>query len=264
MPEEEKIMEIDVNLIDEPPVLLHPETDIQYLEELAQSIKQSGLLNPIIVRPKGSRYQLVAGYRRWLACKKFGIPKIKARVVYMDDKEALLSSAIENIQRTDNDPIAEAKLYHKLVYEQGMSPKEVAEKVGKSVGYIEARLDLLTMPETIQQLVKEGKLQLGVIPLLKKIDDEEQRVLLASDIAHRGYTIKEATILIDSFLKYRDEMKEAEPEKVLEKAHETPLATCEWCKKPKPVTTFRSIAVCDDCYKELIYLWVKSRKTEEE
>jgi len=256
----EEIREIDVNLIDEPPILLHPETDIAYLEELAQSIRESGLLNPIIVRPKNGRYELVAGYRRWLACKKFGIPKIKARIVYMDDKEALISSAIENIQRTDQDPIAEAKLFRKLVYEHGMAPKEVAEKVGKSVNYVESRLELLEMPEEVQELVKAGKLQLGVVPLLNKIPNEQERLLVASDIAHRGYTVQEAKLLIDSYLKYKEAQPEKPPEEALEKAKEVPLATCEWCKQERPVNIFRQVAMCDDCYKELIYLWVSAKK----
>jgi ParB family chromosome partitioning protein len=256
---EEKIMEIDVNLIDEPMVLLHPEEDLAYLEELAQSIKEHGLLNPIIVRPKGNRYELIAGYRRWLACKKFGIPKIKARVVYFSDTEALLSTAIENIQRTDLDPIQEGKLYYKLIYEQGQDIKEVAKKVGKSISYIEARLKVLEMPQEIQDLVRAKKLQLGVIPLLTKISKTEDRILVASDIAHRGYTVKDAEYFVNAFLKYSQTMKEASKQEIIEKAHQIPIAECPFCHQEKKVTTFRQLTLCDECYNHLIYLYEKEK-----
>jgi len=120
----------------------------------------------------------------------------------------------------------------------------------------------LEMPEEIQQLVKARKLQLGVVPLLKRIANEREQIMLASDIAHRGYTVQEAKFLIDSYLKYREAEPEKPKEEVLEKAREIPLATCEWCKQEKPVTTFRQVAICDDCYKELIYLWVSAKKRE--
>lgn len=256
---EEKIIDIDVNLIDEPEILLHPEPDLNYLEELATSIKSQGLLNPIIVRPKGERYQLIAGYSRWLACKKFGINKIKARVVYFDDKTALLSSAVENIQRTDLDPIQEGKLYYKLIYEQGMEIKEVANKVGKSVGYIEARLKLLEMPEEIQELARSRQLQLGVIPLLARIQNRDDMLLVAGDIARRGYTIKEAEFFINQFIKFAKEMRDKPKEEILEKAREPPSVVCEFCKKEKPITTFRQLALCDDCFKHIIFLTEKEK-----
>jgi len=253
----EEIREIDINLIDKPEILLHPETDLKTLEELASSIREQGLINPIVIRPKGSRYQLVAGYRRYLACKKFGITTIMARIIYMNDAQALLTSATENIQRKDLDPIAEGKLYLRLIEELGIGTKEVGEKVGKSESYVRARLALLDQPKEIQELARGGKLKLGIVPYLSKVKDLEERIMVAGDIAKRGYTIESAKYVINAFLEIRKKMKERKPQEALKKAREEPLGTCEWCKEKRKVRWFRRIVVCDGCYRRLIFLWEK-------
>jgi len=256
----ETLKEIPVDLIDEPEILLHPSPDIAGLEELAKSIKEHQLIEPIVVRPKGDRYQIVTGYRRYLAHKKFGIPKVLARILPLDDKNSLLSTAVENIQRTDIDVIEEGKLYRSLIYEHGISLQEVASKLGKSVGYIESRIQLLDMPEEIQELCRRRELQLGVVPLLRKIERDEEKILVGSDIARRGYTVESAKYLIESFIKYRATMEEASSEEVLEKAEEEPVATCEWCREERQLKLFRSLAICDDCYRYLMYLYERERR----
>jgi len=235
MAEKEQLLWIDVNLIDEPSILLHPNPDLAGLEELARSIQEQGQLQPIVVRPKGDRYEIVFGYRRYLACKKFGIPKVWAKISYMNDKSALIASAVENIQRSDQDVVAEGELFRRLIYEQGVDPHELATKLGKSIGYINSRIDLLGMPPAVQDLCKLKKLQLGVIPELKKIDLDEDKILVASDLARRGYTVEGAKHVIQAFIKYKKQMLEEKPEEVLEKAKEEPLAMCQWCKSDKKV-----------------------------
>jgi len=260
----ETLKEIPVDLIDEPEVLLHPYPDIAQLEELAKSIKEHQLIEPIVVRAKGDRYQIVTGYRRYLAHKKFGIPKVLARILPLDDKNSLLSTAVENIQRTDIDVIEEGKLYRQLIYEHGISLQEVASKLGKSTGYIESRIQLLGMPEDIQELCRERKLQLGVIPHLRKIEDDDEKVLVASDISRRGHTVETAKHLIESFLKYKKTMTEAKPEEVLEKAEEEPIVMCEWCRQERRLKLFRSLAICDDCFRFLMYLYERERLSKRE
>jgi len=258
----EQLKEIPIDLIDEPDVLLHPVTRLDELEELANSIKQQGLIEPIIVRQVGDKYKLVVGYRRYLACKKFGIPRILARILPLSERDSLLSTAVENIQRSDIDPVAEGMLYHKLIYEQSYPIEDVAKKLGKSIGYIESRLALLEMPEDIQTLVRRKELKLGILPHLRKVPKDSDKVLLASDFAKRGFTIESAKRIIDAFLKYKEEMKGEKSEKVLEKAEEEPTATCEWCRQDKKVRFFRSLAVCDECYRELIFLQEKYRREQ--
>jgi len=256
----DEIVWLSVDQIDPPEILLHPETDISELEELAQSIRAQGLINPITVRARKGRWQVVTGYRRWLACKKFGIPDIPACVMEMGERGALLATATENIQRTDLDPIEEGKLYQRLVNDHSLSPAKIAEQLGRSESYINARIDLLDMPEEVQQLVKQRKLKIGIVPIVKKLSTREEQIMVASDLAHRGYTIESAKHVVDAYLKYKREMAGKPKEEVLKKAEEEPTATCEWCRQMKLVKTFRALAVCDDCFRELFYLYERERR----
>jgi len=257
------IKEIPVNQIDEPPILLHPETDLTSLEELANSIRNQGLIQPIVVTPKNDRYQLVAGYRRYLAAKKFGIPTLPARIVQMSEAEILEASATENIQRTDLDPVQEGRLYHTLINQHNRTIHEIAEKLGKSEAYIKARLALLEMPEPIQKMAQNHQIQLGIIPLLKKIENPDEQIMLASDISKRGFTIESAQHLIDSYIKYRQTMKETPKEQILEKAAEEPLTECPWCQQTKPIKRIRQLLICDECYRYLTYLDEREKRTRQ-
>jgi len=256
----DEIVWLPVDQIDPPEILLHPETDIEELEELARSIRAQGLINPITVRAHKGRWQVITGYRRWLACKRFGIPEIPARIMEMGERGALLATATENIQRTDLDPVEEGKLYQRLVNDHSLSPGEIAEQLGRSESYINARMDLLGMPDDVQQLVKDKKLKIGIVPLLRRLSTEEERVMIASDLAHRGYTIEAAKHVIDAYLKYKKEMVGKPKEEVLKKAEEEPTATCEWCSQEKLMRTFRALTVCDDCFRELFYLYERERR----
>jgi ParB family chromosome partitioning protein len=259
-PQNETIQTLPITEIDEPPILLHPEPTLEDLEELANSIKNQGLIQPIVVRPKGNRYQLVAGYRRYLAAKKFGLTQLPARIIQMDEAQALEASATENIQRTDLDPVAEGKLYSQLINQHNRTVKEIADKLGKSEQYIKARIALLDMPEPIQQLAKTHQIQLGVIPLLKKIPNQEEQILLASDISKRGFTVEAAQHLIDSYIKYCQTMQNQPREQILEKAREEPLMECEWCHQTTKLNQIRQLLICDNCKRWLTYLDEKEKR----
>ncbi len=260
-PNKDTITEIPIDKIDEPPILLHPETDLASLEELATSIKTQGLIQPIVVRPKGERYQLIAGYRRYLAARKFGIPTIAARIIQMDEAQALEASATENIQRTDLDPVAEGQLYHTLITQHGRTIREIANKLGKSETYIKARIDLLDMPEPIQNLARTHKLQLGIIPHLKTIKDPEDQILIAADIAKRGFTVEDSKHIIESFNIYKEQLKQTPPQQILEKAKEEPLTDCPWCGNQVKLKTLRQQLLCDECYRRLMWLDETHKRT---
>jgi len=133
MPKVERLVYINVEDILEPDILLHPKRDLEKLKDLADSIKEKGLINPVVVRPVNGKYKIVAGHQRWLACKLFGIGKVPCRIVNVGDEDALLISAIENIQRREHDLIEEGRLYRKLIGEHGYTEQLIAEKLGKSV-----------------------------------------------------------------------------------------------------------------------------------
>jgi ParB family chromosome partitioning protein len=158
--------------------------DEDALRELAASIREHGVLQPILVRPLGNhRFQLVAGERRWRASKEAGLATIPALVEELDDDTALEISIIENLQREDLSPLEEAGMYDRMVREHGYSIRKLAEKLGKDKGYLENRLRLADAPEEIRQLVSLRKDTLSHAYELMKVPDEKKRRRLAARVA---------------------------------------------------------------------------------
>jgi ParB/RepB/Spo0J family partition protein len=158
--------------------------DADALNELASSIREHGVLQPILVRPLGeNRYQLVAGERRWRASKQAGLVSIQALVEEIDDDTALEIAIIENLQREDLSPLEEATMYDRMIHEHGYSIRKLADKLGKDKGYLENRLRLADAPEEIRQLVSLRKDTLSHAYELLKVDDPKKRRRLAGQVA---------------------------------------------------------------------------------
>jgi ParB/RepB/Spo0J family partition protein len=154
------------------------------LEELAASITEHGVLQPILVRPLDhDRYQLVAGERRWRAAAKAGMTTIPALVEQLDDEAALEIAVIENLQREDLSPLEEATMYEKMVRDHGYSIRKLAQKLGKDKGYLENRLRLADAPEEIRALVSVRKDTLSHAYELMKVQDPKKRRRLAAQVA---------------------------------------------------------------------------------
>jgi ParB family transcriptional regulator, chromosome partitioning protein len=154
------------------------------LAELAGSIREHGVLQPILVRPLGdNRYQLVAGERRWRASKLAGLTVIHALVEEIDDDTALEIAIIENLQREDLSPLEEATMYDRMIHEHGYSIRKLADKLGKDKGYLENRLRLADAPAEIRELVSLRKDTLSHAYELLKVDDPKKRRRLASQVA---------------------------------------------------------------------------------
>lgn len=162
------------------------------LSDLADSIKKEGLLQPIIVRSDSKGYQIVAGERRWQACKLAGIESIPVRIVEMDDERTLRVALIENLQRSDLNAIEEARGYKELMKAGGMKQAELAEAVSKSRSAIANTLRLLDLPDEVQELVFDGKLSAGHARTVLSIPDEDKRVSFAQKIADEGLSVREA------------------------------------------------------------------------
>ena len=158
--------------------------DADALLELAASIKEHGVLQPILVRPLGdNRYQLIAGERRWRATKEAGIATIPALVENIDDDTALEISIIENLQREDLSPLEEATMFDRMVREHGYSIRKLAEKLGKDKGYLENRLRLADAPDEIRELVSLRKDTVSHAYELLKVQDPKKRKKLAAQVA---------------------------------------------------------------------------------
>jgi ParB family chromosome partitioning protein len=158
--------------------------DTEALTELANSIREHGVLQPILVRPLGeNRYQLVAGERRWRASKEAGLATIQALVEEIDDDTALEIAIIENLQREDLSPLEEATMYDRMIHEHGYSIRKLADKLGKDKGYLENRLRLADAPEEIRELVSLRKDTLSHAYELLKVSDPKKRRRLAGQVA---------------------------------------------------------------------------------
>jgi ParB family chromosome partitioning protein len=164
--------------------------DATMLEELAASIREHGVLQPILVRPLGdNEFQLIAGERRWRASKAAGQATIPALVEEIDDDTALEIAIIENLQREDLSPLDEAAMFDRMVKDHGYSVRKLAQKLGKDKGYLENRLRLADAPEEIRELVSLRKDTLSHAYELMKVDDVKKRKRLAAQVARGDLTL---------------------------------------------------------------------------
>lgn len=188
----EELKEIDIDLIE--PNNLQPRTrfDDAQLEELAQSIKANGIVQPLLVRKvDGLRYQLVAGERRWRAAQRAGLQRVPAVVREVPDEKMLELALIENIQRQELNAIEEAYAYKRLIETLGLTQETVAQRVGRDRTFVTNYLRLLRLPEDIQKLVEENQISMGHARALLGIDDNEKQRQVAQLIIERGLSVRE-------------------------------------------------------------------------
>ncbi len=160
------------------------------LDELTASIREHGVLQPILVRPLGpNTYQIVAGERRWRASKQAGLATIPAMIEEIDDDTALEIAIIENLQREDLSPLDEAAMFDRMVREHGYSIRKLADKLGKDKGYLENRLRLADAPPEIRELVSLRKDSLSHAYELMKVEDPKKRRRLAAQVARGELTL---------------------------------------------------------------------------
>lgn len=163
------------------------------LDELAQSLKRHGLIQPILVRPHGAGYQIVAGERRWRAAQRAQLHQVKAVVRELSDEETLEIALIENIQRQDLNPIEEAEAYRKLCTDFGHSQNELAAIVEKSRSHVANMMRLLELPTLVRELVIEGKLSMGHARALLASEDA---VRLAAVVVKQGLSVRQTEALV--------------------------------------------------------------------
>jgi len=160
------------------------------LDELAASIREHGVLQPILVRPLGpNTYQIVAGERRWRASKQAGLATIPALIEEIDDDTALEIAIIENLQREDLTPLDEATMFDRMIHQHGYSIRKLADKLGKDKGYLENRLRLADAPAEIRELVSLRKDSLSHAYELMKVEDPKKRRRLAAQVARGELTL---------------------------------------------------------------------------
>src|ERR1041385_255808 len=187
----DEIREIELDLIR--PGSQQPRTNFDQakLDELAQSIRSTGIIQPLLVRPKGGLFELVAGERRWRAAQLAGLPRIPAIVRDIPDERLLEMALVENIQRQELNPIEEAQAYKRLIESLGLTQEEVAHRVGRDRTFVTNYLRVLKLPTDIQKLIETDKLSFGHARTLLAINDPMMQRRLAHKIAKHKWSVRE-------------------------------------------------------------------------
>lgn len=184
-------LDIDIDLIEPNPEQPRTRFAESNLEELAQSIRANGVVQPIVVRKFGGRYQIVAGERRWRAAQRAELRRIPAVVKEVSDEKLLELALVENIQRQELNPIEEAKAYRKLIDTIGLTQEQVAEQVGKERSVVTTSLRLLRLPDEIQRVIEEGGLSAGHGRALLMVDDPRAQRIVANSAIDHGWSVRE-------------------------------------------------------------------------
>jgi len=183
--------QIDIELIEPSPYQPRTRFREEGLEELARSIQSSGIIQPIVVRPIGKRFQLIAGERRWRAAQRAGLMRVAAIVREVPDELALEMTLVENIQREDLNPMEAARAFDRLREEFNLTQEEVAERTGKDRATVANAIRLLKLEPLIQEWIEEGKLSAGHGRALLAVVDPQLRMRYAKRSARGGLTVRQ-------------------------------------------------------------------------
>jgi len=251
----DKIAEVGLSLIDEPKAIVRMEISSEAISELAQSISEIGLLQPILLRKDGERYEVIAGHRRFLAHKELGLKTIKSIIRVMTDQEAAVSRATENLARVDLTPIEEAAIFLNLRDNHGMTSEQIGVKVGKSATLVKRRMDLLKMPPQLQEAVHKKQISISVAEELWPITDITVLDYYLSFALDGGCTKDVAR----SWCKdWRDTVRRQGDagvgggELVSPYEPRPTFMTCDLCIGPVELGKDVIVRMCPDCHKQLL------------
>lgn len=202
---ESAVLKIDMNLIKANEDQPRKNFDEEKIDQLAESIKEHGVVQPIVLKKDGNTYTIVAGERRWRASKSAGLKEIPAVVMELSDKQVLEISLIENIQREDLNPIEEALAYRKLIDEFKLTQEELSKRIGKSRTAVTNCLRLLNLDERVQDYLIDGVITEGHGRTLLAVIDKELQYVLAQRIIDEGLNVRDTEKLIKTLGKEKRE-----------------------------------------------------------
>jgi ParB family chromosome partitioning protein len=185
------LLQVDIDLIDPSPYQPRTRFREEALEELARSIRASGIVQPLVVRRIGLRYQLIAGERRWRAAQRSAMPRVPVVVREVPEEVALEMTLVENLQREDLNPMEQARAFQRLTDEFNLTQEHVAERTGKDRATIANAVRLLKLESVIQDLIEEGRLSAGHGRALLAIADSKERLELSRRIARGGMSVRQ-------------------------------------------------------------------------
>ena len=253
---------VKLSLIDRPKDIVRMDIDEVEIGELARSIEEQGLLQPIVINEDGERFEIVAGDRRFLAVRSLKHKTILAKIVKMDKAAVALARATENLQRKDLTPFEEGVIYTNLRMGFNMKLDEISRRVGKSAAVVKRRMDILRMPEVIQRAIHGKRVSLTVAEELMACGDEGHREYLLEMAVEHGVTKEVARLWVNDWKKGLRGKEGAgdqggglgiatEPEKI--------YRPCDACHGPVDLNVIKELRMCPDCFGRI----VKALKGEE-
>jgi ParB family chromosome partitioning protein len=247
-----KITEVLLLEIDEPSVVDRVEIDPEGIAELAENISEIGLLQPVLLRPMGDRYEIVAGHRRFLACQKLGLSLVDAVIKEMTDQEAAIIRASENLARENLTPIEEAVIFGNLITNHAMTLEKVAKKFGYKPGTIRRRMDILKMPPLLQQAVHKKKISVTVAEELWPISDLADLDYYLTFAIENGCTKETARGWCKEWKdsKRREKTAGVEGGQAFAPSEPRPVyVPCDLCSGAMEIGQETVLRVCPGCYK---------------
>lgn len=194
----EEIIEVPISELRPNPYQPRTNFDQEKLTELAQSIKEHGVIQPVILKKSIKGYEIIAGERRTRACKMLGLETIPAIIRQFTDQQMAEISILENIQRENLNPIEEAKAYKKMLENSELTHESLGQKIGKSRSYITNTLGLLNLPAEVQDLVISGKISMGHAKVLSKLESKEEMLEIASKIDEEKLPVREVENIVEN------------------------------------------------------------------
>lgn len=178
------------------------------LQELADSMKTYGVLQPLLVKQQGDRYQIIAGERRWRAARLAGLKEVPVIIREYDRQQSVEIALIENVQRADLNPIEEALAYQQLIQEFGLKQEEIAVRVSKNRTTVTNSIRLLKLAEPVQQFLVQGEISVGHARALLGVEDSEAQIKLAKEAAEKGLNVRQVEKLVKTLTASKKEKKE--------------------------------------------------------
>lgn len=209
-----RAQELDIDLLVPNPRQPRLQMDDAKLEELAQSIRANGVIQPIVVRKAGDQYEIVAGERRWRASQRAGLLKVPVAVRDVPDDKLLEVALIENIQRENLSPIEEAQAYRRLTDELAMSQEAIAAQVGKDRATVANYMRLLRLPAEVRTALNEGALSMGHARALLSLTDDAAQRRVGRDVIARGLSVRDTEALVRHEVEAKPATQKPEPPRV--------------------------------------------------
>jgi ParB family chromosome partitioning protein len=251
----EEYQEIDLNLIDEPEGRIRLDVESESIRELADNIKEVGQIQPIKLAKNKTRFEIVAGHRRFLAVKSLGYKKIKAITGIMTPEQIALERASENLLRTDLTPIEEGAVYADLAEKYNMSLRQIGDKFGKAASGVKRMINLLTLEPEIQQAIHKNSISMVVGVELNKIDESKQRAYYLETAIENGCTSTTAETWVKDFRRAstpgRAMVEQGVPLEVNIQTNKIYQA-CEICEEPVEMQKMKMLRICPGCFKIII------------